>query len=320
MEKEEKKEKKIYEEPKSINVATKLASSCIKNDMTLPLLIFYIIVLHYSKDLDGRMIHPTKNKIREMCKCSDTIACMLLKVCKENKFFFNYDAQKDVLTIRNTKKHYTKKYIHPKYGVTRRIDVLSINRYDGDKKKTFTYGSIKKELEKLLLEKSIKSCEKNYKYYFHEQSPSMHVAYKYKCGIHGSNLFFPSQRQMCSIIGANNTKYVSRLLKDMIEEGRIEEVAINQLHYIGNPRIDGEEEMNHRCKPFHTIVIDPRTHSVYAASPKIYRTIKRKGSGVRNIILNHQNRLTNYYKKSEAEKAKKEMAERRFAQKYDTCC
>jgi hypothetical protein len=30
--------------------------------------------------------------------------------------------------------------------------------------------------------------------------------------------------------------------------------------------------------------------------------------------------MTEYYKKSEAEKAKMEMAAKRFAQMYDTCC
>lgn len=314
------KEKQIYEDPKVLNIPEQLAIICLGNEDMYSMLRLSYLFKHYSKNLDGRLVQPTKDKIRDMCSCSDAKACKLLKMAKKDKFFFRYDAKNDVLTARNVKKPYTKKYIHPEKGESWRINVIQISRYNGNEKIKLTDQGLKKEIEKMLLLESIKRCEKNYKSLFHEHQSSMHVAFKYKCGIHRTNLFFPSHEQMCKIIGAKNKKYVYRLLKELIVEGRIEKVKRNQLIYIGNHRSDGTEEVERRSKMFHTVVVDKRTGSAYAASPNVYLTTEKGRKGIRNIILNHEGRMTVYYKKSEAEKAQKELAKRIFAQRYDTCC
>jgi hypothetical protein len=309
------KEKQIYEDPKVLNVATMLAKRCLENEDMLFLLFFSIIIKHNS--LDGRLTNLKVSFVRDLCGCSKKTACRILDLAKKNKYFFHYDEKNEILTARNINKPYTKKLIHPIHGEIWRIDVIRILRYNEDNKIRLTFRYLKKELKKLLLERGIKLCE-NYKYHFHESS--IKVAFKNKCGIYNTNLFFPSHKQMCKYIGVTNKKHVSRLLKEMMSEGRITKAERCQLYYIGNFHNDGTKEMERRCKLYHTIVVDKHTGSAYAASPNIYFTIKRKYSASRNIILNHQDRMTEYYKKSEAEKAKMEMAAKRFAQMYDTCC
>lgn len=309
------KEKQIYEDPKVLNVATKLAEACLKNEDMLYLLLFSIIVKH--NNLSGRLTNLKVNVIRDLCGCSKKQACRILELAKKDKFFFDYDQENDVLTARNIKKPYTKKFNHPIHGEIWRIDVIQFTRYNEDKKIRFTFRYLRKEIKKLLLVRGIKLCENNYKYHFHEQNSSMHVAMKYKCGIHGTNLLFPSHKQMCKIIGATNEKYVYRLLRELMGEGRLEKVERCQLLYIGNYRIDGFEEVERRCKCIHTKVVDKRTGSVYAASPNVYRTTGRGYGGARNIILNHEGRMTIYYKKAEVQSMN---AENKLPEWYGTYC
>lgn len=309
------KEKQIYEDPRVLNVATQLVKACFVNEDMLYLLLFSIIVKH--NDLCSRLTNLKVNVIRDLCGCSKKQACRLLELAKKDKFFFNYDQEKDVLTARNIQKPYTKKYNHPKYGDIWRIDVIQFARYNEYKKIRFTFRYLKKEIKKLLLLRGIKLCEENYKYHFHELNSSMHIAMKYKCGIHGTNLLFPSHKQMCKFIGVTNEKHVYRLLRELIDEGRLEKVERCQLVYIGNYRIDGVEEVERRCKCIHTIVEDKRTGSVYAASPNVYRTTGRGYGGARNIILNHEGRRTDYYKKSEVLKMN---IESKLPEWYETYC
>lgn len=308
------KEKEIFKDANVLNIPSKLAKACLDNEDMLSLLLFSTIIKHYS--LDSRLTNLKTNFIRDLLGCSKTKACRVLELAKKNKFFFNYDEKNSILTARNIKRPYTKKLIHPTHGEIWRIDVIRILRYNEGNKIRFTFRYLKKELKKLLLERGIKLCE-NYKYHFHESS--IRIAFKNKCGINNTNLFFPSHKQMCKYIGVKNEKHVSRLLKEMMSEGRIMKAERRQLYYIGNFHNDGTKEMERRCKLYHTIVVDKHTGSAYAASPNIYFTIKRKYGASRNIILNHPDRMTEYYKKSETEKAKIKMADKRFAQMYDTC-
>ena len=316
----EEKGKQIYEDPKVLNIPDRLAEECLKNKDMYSLLRLSYLVKHYSKNLDGRLVHPTKEKIREMCGGSDAKACKLLKTAKNDKFFFNYDAKNDVLTARNVKKPYTKKYIHPKKGDSWRINAIQISRYNGNEKIKLTDHGLKKEIEKMLLLKNIKKCEKNYKSLFHEHKSSMYVAFKYKCGIHRTNLFFPSHKHMCKIIGASNEKYIYRMLRELIDVGRIEKAERSQLLYIGNHRSDGKEEVERRGMMYHTIVIDNRTGSAYAAAPNIYLTTDKGRKGTRNIILNHEGRMTKYYKKSEAQRILAEKKEKKLPDWFATYC
>ena len=127
------KEKQTYIDPRVLNVATQLVKACLGNEDMLNLLLFSIIVKH--NDLCGRLMNLKVNVIRDLCGCSKTIACKILELAKKDKFFFNYDQEKGVLTARNIQKPYTKKYNHPIHGDIWRIDVIQIARYNGEKKK-----------------------------------------------------------------------------------------------------------------------------------------------------------------------------------------
>ena len=87
------------------------------------------------------------------------------------------------------------------------------------------------------------------------------------------------------------------MIKELVEEKRIEVVEKGGLKLVGNPRSDGDEAIKEKTKNARGIVVNPDNKCVFEVIPTTYRPTSRQRCKT-PIMLNHKNRKTHYLPKS----------------------
>lgn len=276
-----------------LNIPTKLVKDSIGNKTLFLLLQFSICV----KDAypDSRMPNLIDENIIKSYHCGKTKAGIINRAIKSGEYpeLFYYNSYDKSVVAKNFKKKYTKKSIDKNGKDKWFTPVLPIARYKLNKntgkyeKIKFTLRYVEQELRRLLLMDIIdRSKDKGRdKYYLYQP-----------------NLFTPSsptQKTMAKAIGNQSTRTVSRRLKELEEESRIEKVQSPKLSYIDNFRSSGDKVVEAKIKNRRRIVIDKRTGSVYEAMPNKYRLTGRGLSKPRLVVFNYERRLQQYLKKGE---------------------
>ena len=274
-------------EPECLNIPQRMLKRYVsKEEEYLLLCMSVCIKLNYE---DSRMSNVTVEKIRKLLGCEKTLACKLLRMAKNDKFLFTYNAEDKSLTANNFKKRYTRKSTD-KYGrdiwciSVVQLKRFNINPTTNEKEKIhYTLRKVAKELRKLLAIHTIGIAERKDKYV------------KDKVNLFKRETML-THKKLCVILGLCNTKAVYRLIRELMQEGRITRVKRCELRFIGNYRSEGEETINEKCHGIHTTVIDYRTGSVYEAIPNKYGIVHGHECS-RHIILNHKRRLKEYLPK-----------------------
>ncbi len=274
-------------EPECLNIPERMLKRYVSKEEDFLLLCMSVCMkLNYK---DSRMSNVTVKKIRELLCCEKTLACGLLQMAKKDKFLFTYNAEDNSLTANNFKKRYTRKTTD-KYGrdiwciSVVQLKRFNINPITNEKERIhYTLRKVAKELRKLLAIHTIDIVERKDKYV------------KDKVNLFKRETLL-THKGLCVILGLSNPKAVQRLIRELMQEGRITRVKRCELRFIGNYRSEGDEAINEKCRGIHTPVIDYRTGSVYEAIPNKYGVVHGHGCS-RHIILNHKRRLTQYLPK-----------------------
>lgn len=276
-----------------LNIPTELIKDYIGNKTLFLLLQFSIC----TKDAypDSRMPNLTDDTIRELGHCGKARAGIINRAIKSGEYsdLFHYNPYNNSVIAKNFKKKYTKKSIDKNGKDKWFTPVLPIARYKLNKdtgkyeKITFTLRYVEQEIRRLLLTDIIdrnkdKGRDKYYLYHTNLFTPS-----------------FPTQKTMAKAIGNQSIRTVSRRLKELEEESRIEKVQSPKLSYIDNFRSSGDKVVEAKIKNRRRIFIDQRTGSVYEAMPNKYRLTGRGLSKPRLIVFNYERRLQQYLKKGE---------------------
>ena len=276
-----------------LNIPTKLAIDHVSNKIYFLLLQFACCIKNTYPD--SRMPNLTDDAIMNLGHCGKVKAGKINRAIKSGEYseLFHYNPYNKSVVAKNFKKKYTKKTTDKNGKEIWYTPVLPIARYKLNKetgkyeKITFTLRYVEQEIRRLLLTDIIdRSKDKGRdKYYLYQM-----------------NLFAPSsptQKTMAKAIGNQSTRTVSRRLKELEEESRIEKVQSPKLSYIDNFRSSGNKVVEAKTKNRRRFVIDQRSGSVYEAMPNKYRLTGRGLSKPRLIVFNYERRLQQYLKKGE---------------------
>lgn len=276
-----------------LNIPTELIKDYIGNKTLFLLLQFSICI----KDAypDSRMPNLIDDTIMKSFHCGKTKAGIINRAIKSGEYpeLFYYNSYDNSVVAKNFKKKYTKKRTDKNGKEIWYTPVLPIARYKLNKdtgkyeKITFTLRYVEQEIRRLLLTDIIdRSKDKGWDKYY----------------LYHTNLFTPSsptQKTIAKAIGNQSTRTVSRRLKELEAESRIEKVQSPKLSYIDNFRSSGDKVVEAKIKNRRRIVIDQRTGSVYEAIPNKYQLTGRGLSKPRLIVFNYERRLQQYLKKGE---------------------
>lgn len=276
-----------------LNIPTELIKDYIGNKTLFLLLQFSICI----KDAypNSRMPNLIDDTIMKTFHCGKTKAGIINRAIKSGEYpeLFYYNSYDNSVVAKNFKKKYTKKRTDKNGKEIWYTPVLPIARYKLNKdtgkyeKITFTLRYVEQEIRRLLLTDIIdRSKDKGRDKYY----------------LYHTNLFTPSsptQKTMAKAIGNQSTRTVSRRLKELEAESRIEKVQSPKLSYIDNFRSSGDKVVEAKIKNRRRIFIDQRTGSVYEAMPNKYRLTGRGLSKPRLIVFNYERRLQQYLKKGE---------------------
>ena len=276
-----------------LNIPTKLAQDHVSNKIYF--LLFQFACCIKNAYPDSRMPNLTDDTIRELGHCGKARAGIINRAIKSGEYsdLFHYNPYNNSVIAKNFKKKYTKKSIDKNGKDKWFTPVLPIARYKQNKdtgkyeKITFTLRYVEQEIRRLLLTDIIdrnkdKGRDKYYLYHTNLFTPSS-----------------PTQKTMAKAIGNQSTRTVSRRLKELEAESRIEKVQSPKLSYIDNFRSSGDKVVEAKIKNRRRIFIDQRTGSVYEAMPNKYRLTGRGLSKPRLIVFNYEPRLQQYLKKGE---------------------
>ena len=276
-----------------LNIPTKLAQDHVSNKIYF--LLFQFACCIKNAYPDSRMPNLTNDTIRELGHCGKARAGIMNRAIKSGEYsdLFHYNPYNNSVIAKNFKKKYTKKSIDKNGKEKWFTPVLPIARYKLNKdtgkyeKITFTLRYVEQEIRRLLLTDIIdRNKDKG----------------RDKYSLYHLNLFTPSsptQKTMAKAIGNQSTRTVSRRLKELEAESRIEKVQSPKLSYIDNFRSSGDKVVEAKIKNRRRIFIDQRTGSVYEAMPNKYRLTGRGLSKPRLIVFNYERRLQQYLKKGE---------------------
>lgn len=276
-----------------LNIPTKLAQDHVSNKINF--LLFQFACCIKNAYPDSRMPNLTDDTIRELGHCGKARAGIINRAIKSGEYsdLFHYNPYNNSVIAKNFKKKYTKKSIDKNGKEKWFTPVLPIARYKLNKdtgkyeKITFTLRYVELEIRRLLLTDIIdRNKDKG----------------RDKYSLYHLNLFTPSsptQKTMAKAISNQSTRTVSRRLKELEEESRIEKVQSPKLSYIDNFRSSGDKVVEAKIKNRRRIVIDQKTGSVYEAMPNKYRLTGRGLSKPRLIVFNYERRLQQYLKKGE---------------------
>lgn len=269
-----------------INVPGKKVMNSIYNERDLLMLMFHICIK--DKYSNSQMPDMTVDKVQALCNCSTQVACLLNEWAKWGMYnnMFKYNPKNNSLIALNIKKRYTKKLTN-KYGKEYWcIYIFKIPRYKLNKE-VGKYEKIKVNFQYLRRE-------------FKKQI-LLGIIDKYmkgdKCNMYKVNLFIPSYQQMATLIGVKSTKTVQRILKELENEGRITKEESTYLRFIDNIRSSGNEAVEQKCKHLHGKVVNMRTGSVFEVMPNRFSIDSKTFGRPRFTILNHKQRMTNYWGK-----------------------
>lgn len=260
----------------------KLLNNAVKDKLHYRLLALSVIIK--CKYGDSRLRNVNVKAIQELMHCGFSTAKTLLNASKSSSLF-KYNPHTNTLLAKDFKKKYTTKFTTPKgtesfmmYGV--RVDI-----------RDYTLRSIVKEFRKLLIESGINAKER--KDEFHCNRKNKRTTWS----IPNTPL---TMKRMTNRIGMKSRGTTYNLIKELEAEHR---VSVERMSIELACDCTSDDAMNNFVpNPAYRYLYDDCSGFLYAIKPNRYSiTDKRETERFRNIIFNHKNRQTNYYKQDEVD-------------------
>lgn len=262
----------IYEEPTTINIPLRLLDD-VKNDKLRCQMLALSICIK-CKYGDSLMRNASVSGIMELLHCGYSTAKTLFKAVQSSNLF-KYNPYTKTLLARNFKKKYTNK-VKTRYGTAFMMYRVSLDRKD------YTLRSLIKEFKHLLFENAVNAKERRDE--FHRNGKNKNTTSFAKD-------YALTQNYLAKKIGVKSRMEVYRLAKELQSR--------NTLRVTKTPTKLVVENLNEFTpNPTKHYIYDAKSGLMFEFSSNVYNLNSRKETErFSNVIFNHRNRQTNYYKK-----------------------